>query len=241
MRYSRCFPSRKDIAHGYLFGLAPLLLVAGAACAFAKPAAAQTYKVTATGTLTQVYTTGGQFNFSVAVGTPYTLSFLFNYSAPDDSSSDPTLGQYNLPSPYGATVAFGDYTFAPTNNGANRLGVYNNHAGTNEVDLTSANESTTGFSSPTTANVVFYGVSNTGFITSDAQLPLSAYNVANFNNLVFDVVTSQGAYVVGSVTSLSAQSANPVPEASTTVSLGVMLGLGGLVLVVRRRRGAAKQ
>ena len=175
------------------------------------------------------------------------FSFLFNYSAPDNYSSDPTFGQYDLTSPYGATAAFGDYTFAPTNMGANRLEVYNNYQQLNGFALTSYEESATGFGSPTTAyNVEVIGLSSTGSITSDAQLPLSAYKVANFDNLDFFVaipgITVYSSSVEGSVTSLSAQLVPPaVPEASTTVSLGVLLGLGGPALVVRRRGAAARQ
>ncbi len=34
-------------------------------------------------------------------------------------------------------------------------------------------------------------------------------------------------------------SANPVPEASTTISLGLLLGLGGMMLIVRKKAQAA--
>ena len=88
-------------------------------------------------------------------------------------------------------------------------------------------------------------MSSTGFFSSSAIPPLSAYNTANFDSLHFEVDVSDsngyGHALEGDVTSLSAELVTPaaVPEASTTVSLGVLLALGGLTLAVRRRRVAA--
>lgn len=190
------------------------------------------------------------FNSSVAVGTPYTFSYLLDSSVPS-TYSDPTHAQYNFPGAnYGATAAFGDYKFTPSANGINFLAVGNGNGKTvyNGFNLVSQNETATGFGSPTTAPEVFLeGESSTGFFSSSAMPPLSAYNVANFDFLHFVMyvqIGNKASGVSGSVTSLKAElvdpNVTPVPEASTTVSLGLMLGLGGLVLAVRRRKTASR-
>lgn len=63
--------------------IAALILIAGASLGFAGSAAAQQFKVTAAGKITSV--NGGIFNSSVVVGTPFTYSFLFNFSIPNGS------------------------------------------------------------------------------------------------------------------------------------------------------------
>lgn len=228
--------------------LVSLLLLTGAALGIARPAAAQTYKVTASGVITRGYDRDGVFNSSAAIGTPYTFSYLFDYSVPS-TYSDPTAAQYDSPGAnYGATAAFGDYKFTPSASGINYLYVGNSKTGYNGFNLVSEGETATGFGSPTTASVQVEGESSTGFFSSTAMPPLSAYNVANFDFLHFVVFvpgsTANGNILEGSVTSLSAQLVDPnvapVPEASTTVSLGLMLGLGGLVLAVRRRKVASR-
>ena len=250
---------RKDTAHENLFSLAPLrprassaklaalLLVAGAAIAVARPASAQTFKVTTTGTLTAIY--GDGFNSSVQVGTPFTYSFLFDYSAPDGYAG-PTLGQYLVGgSPYGATFTFGDYGFAPNAVSNAEIDAYYDEAHSFYYLQTKGNgETATGFSSPpVTSQVYAYGqLTNNSILSSDALPPISIYNLANFHNAAADgffvsAVLPGGSdqtEVVGTATSLSAELVNPVPEASTTVSLGMMLGLGGLALGMRRRRKA---
>ena len=108
-------------------------------------------------------------------------------------------------------------------------------------------ETVTGFSSPpANSEVSAYGqLTDNSILSSDALPPLSIYNLANFHNAASDgffveAVLYNGSgqsSVVGTATSLSAELVPPaVPEASTTVSLGVMLGLGGLVLAVMRAR-----
>ena len=80
----------------------------------------------------------------------------------------------------------------------------------------------------------------TGLFSSNVLPSLSAYNTVLLNGAIFTAnVTDIGGNasgVQGSITSLSAVLAAPVPEASTTLSLGVMLGLGGLALAVIRAR-----
>ena len=213
-----------------------MLLLTGAALGIARPAAAQTFKVTATGTITNV----SGFNSSVAIDTPYTFSFLYDYSVPN-ISSDPTFGEYDSrDANYGPTVAFGDYKFTPFANELNYLavGTGNGQTAYNGFNLVSLEETATGLRSG--AYVQLEGESSTGFFSSTAMPPLSSYNVANFDFLqvALSGPTASDYGFLGSVTSLSAQLVNPVPEASTTVSLGVMLGLGGLALGMRRRRKA---
>jgi len=224
-----------------------LILVAGAAFAVAQPASAQTVKITTTGTITAIY--GDGFNSSVQVGTPFTYSFLFNYSVPDTYIfGDPTLGLYESgAAPYGATFSFGDYGFAPNAGSPAQIGVYYDEAHSFYFLQTKDNsETVTGFSSPPANSEVYaYGqLTDNSILSSDALPPLSIYNLANFHNAASDgffvaavlQYDSGQSEVVGTATSLSAELVNPVPEASTTLSLGVMLGLGGLGMVVARRR-----
>lgn len=66
------------------------------------------------------------------------------------------------------------------------------------------------------------------------QLSFDANNIyVNFSGLDF----SQGQNVTLNFTSVP--SSAPVPEASTTVSLGLMLALGGLVFAVKRKKAHA--
>ena len=217
--------------------------------AVAQPASAQTVKITATGTITGIYD-AGLFNSSVQIGTPFTYSYLFNYSVPDTLPDDPTVGSYNGYGANGATLTFGDYQFMPNmSSGLGRatINVHDNVTSSpDEIDLFGVNETATGFSSPhSDAQVNAFGqFTNNSILSSDALPPLSIYNLANFHNTGLDgFFVDASLYgdfgqseVRGTATSLSAELVNPVPEASTTVSLGVMLGLGGLALAVRARR-----
>ncbi len=227
--------------------------MAAAPFALAGPASAQTFKITTTGTITTIY--GDGFNSSVQVGTPFTYSFLFHYSVPDSQPYDPTLGQYYEPGPsYGTTFTFGDYGFAPNASSPAQIDVlYDEAHSFYYLQTTDNSETVTGFSSPPANSVVSaYGqLTDNSLLPSDALPPLSIYNLANFHNPNADGFFVQAVLyngsgqseVVGTATSLSAELVTPaaVPEASTTVSLGVMLALGGLMLAVRRRWAAARE
>lgn len=226
--------------------LAALLLTVGGSLALAGSASAQQFKVTATGAVTLVSNGTIPFNSSVAVGTPFTFSYLFDYSAPSVSSS-PSVTIYSLPGANaGATSVFGDYQFTPGPASFNITYVRHNGGDSNRLDLTSASETVTGFSVPLRDNVtdILIGDNGERLFSSDALPSLSAYGMVPLNNVTFQtsVIASNGSNsnVVGSITSMSAELVAPaaVPEVSTWVSLGVLLGLGGLGLAVRRRRVA---
>jgi hypothetical protein len=230
--------------------LAALLLLTGFALGIAHPAAAQQFKVTATGTIDSVVNTEGLLNSSVAVGTSFTSSFLFDYSAPN--LGDSNLGGYNLyGANAGATSVFGDYTFAPGPDSINGVSIYHypNGVSENRLVLQSQGGTVTGFSVPLNFNsteIQLYD--SAGLFSSTALPPLATYGAFPLSSPTFFSVAFKSSNpdfrdvsrVTGSITSLSAELVNPVPEASTTVSLSVLLGLGGLALAVRRRRVSAK-
>lgn len=141
---------------------------------------------------------------------------------------------------------FGDYQFTPGAASFNITFVRHNGGDSNRLNLTSAGETVTGFSVPLRDNVTDILIGgNAGIFSSDALPSLSAYGVVPLSNVTFQtsVITSNGSNsnVIGSITSMSAELVAPaaVPEVSTWVSLGVLLGLGGLGIAVRRRRMAA--
>ena len=142
----------------------------------------------------------------------------------------------------GATATFGDYKFTPGPTSANLIYIHHTVANPDRLDLTSGNETTPGFSVPYYGATAYIQLTNnTGLFSSTSLPPLSAYNTLPLDMAVFtaNVQSANGSVsgVSGSITSLSAVLVSPpVPEASTTVSLGVMLGLGGLVLAVCARR-----
>ena len=226
--------------------------MAAAPFVLAGPASAQQFKVTATGTVTSVEDSVHLYNSSVAIGTPFTFSFVFDYSAPDGYPNDPNHGVYKLSgNGNGATVSVGDYKFTPSAASLSDVGVTHNND-QDAISFYSQNEIKTGLSSPGTNLVRIYLTGPSGkFLTSDALPPLSAYNqinlaAPNYSQFIVQVQNSTSYYsnIVGeySFNSLKAELVNPaaaVPEASTTVSLGVLLALGGLTLAVRRRRVAA--
>ena len=231
--------------------LAALLLMAAAPFVLAGSASAQVFKITTTGTITSIYDTTGFFNSSVQVGTPFTYSYLYDYSVPD-TYADPTFGLYvETGAPYGGTFTFGDYGLVSNANSSAEINVYdNNPTSADAIVLFDKYGTATGFSSPPLqTEVVASGIlTNDSILSSDALPPLSVYNLANFHkngNGFYVTAILNGdfgaAEASGTATSLSAELVTPaaVPEASTTVSLGVLLALGGLTLAVRRRRVAA--
>ena len=122
--------------------------------------------------------------------------------------------------------------------------IYLNHFGgnSNRLDLVSSNETTPGFNVPYRSASAYIQISdNAGLFSSGTLPPLSAYNTVPLSGIMFtanvvDPSNNNVSGVAGSVTSIKAELIAPVPEASTTVSLGVMLALGGLVLMVIRAR-----
>ena len=165
--------------------LAVLLLVAASFTLIA-PASAQQFKVTATGKITSVSDGGGVYNSSVVVGTPYTFSFLFNYSALDAYPTDPTRGIYALSGTgLGSTAAFGDYSFTPTTGTIGQVAVDRNNQ--DRLDLEGFYETAT--SSGTSQPAYFVGLTViepfNQFLTSDALPPVSAYAAANLSASVY--------------------------------------------------------
>ncbi len=145
----------------------------------------------------------------------------------------------------GATASFGDYSFTPNAGSLNTV-VVNHNNNRDVIQFESTNETGSGFSSPHNPYTVYVIITNPfgQFLTSDALPPVSAYSAISldpamsYSQCVGQLPDGTGFYddIAGSFTSLSAETVNPVPEASTTVSLSVMLGLGGLALGIRARR-----
>ena len=235
--------------------LAALLLTVGGSLALAGSASAQQFKVTASGVITSVNNTAGLYNSSVTVGTSFVETYLFDYSA-HDTFSNPAFGRFDLSGPYyGPTITYGDYKFVPRSGALtlNIFGVGNQPAGvgTDELYLESNSSTAFGFTAPATGGESLLDLFDTtgSLLSSKALPPPSAYGaydlsglhgLASFSSKVYTNDNNAGptSSVGGTVTFLSAELVNPaaVPEASTWVSLGVMLGLGGLGLAVRRRR-----
>ena len=234
--------------------LAALLLTVGGSLALAGSASAQQFKVTATGTITNIRINSeiSPFDSSVVIGTPFTVSYLFDYSVPN-TNPDLAFGSYRLFGVnYGATAAIGDYKLTPTISTISDVELQNHLNGTaqDHLELDSFFGTFVGpNNSSRPGESALSLVDDTGLLlSSNALPPPSAYgafdltlpNSSRFDAYIFgsDGVRSSAQ---GTITSLSAELVAPaaVPEVSTWVSLGVLLGLGGLMVVVRRRRMVA--
>ena len=259
------YPVEKDFRYDCTFvalrrpsspNLAVLLLVAAAPFALTGSASAQQFKVTATGKITSVDNTAGLYNSSVAVGTSFVETYLFDYSAHDTFSNSVSSGRFDLSGPYfGPTITYGDYKFTPRP-GAGTLNIFYVGdqpigIGTDELSLESNSSTAFGFTAPATGGETLLDLLDTtgSLLSSKALPPLSTYGaydlsglhgLASFRSKVYTNDNNAGptSSIYGTVTSLSAELVNPaaVPEASTWVSLGMMLGLGGLGLAARRWR-----
>ena len=218
--------------------------MAAAPFALAGSASAQQFKVTATGKISSFYNQTVPFNSSVAVGTPFTFTFLFDYSAPQ-VTANPGDQTYSLSGANaGVTATFGDYNFTPVPASKNYIYLHHSGGNSNGLALQSSDETTPGFSVPYRGATAYISISDySGVFSSSALPPLAAYSSVPLSNITFsafvvDPTNNNVSTVIGSVSSLKAELVTPaaVPEASTWVSLGVLLGLGGLGLAVRRRR-----
>ena len=186
-------------------------------------------------------------------GTPFTFSFLFDYSSLN-LSSNTNIGNYRASGmSSGVTTTYGNYKLSPGPASVSQVGVINSDSQNDLVVLSSDELTATGFSVPLGTNhtsLQLYFPTTT--LSSGALPSLSAYDFSRFAGKsgtggdFSSSVYGNGIFassISGSITSLSAElvTPTPVPEASTTVSLGMMLGLGGLALAVRRRGAAARQ
>ena len=226
-----------------------MLLTVGGSLALAGSASAQQFKVTASGKITSIYNPSGVYNSSVAVGTPYTFSYLFDYSIPTNTVNSNGTSYYYSGISEGATVTFGDYTLIPRLASYSQVVVTDNLSSTQDFfGLFGGNEAATGIIAPYAgwslagASAAIRVTNAKGLLSSEVLPPLSVYQAVNLSGATFQSTVTANNYsntnLEGSVTFLSAELVNPaaVPEASTWVSLGVLLGLGGLGLTVRRRR-----
>ena len=252
--------TRKDTSYATLFThrrpasapLAALVLIAGASLGLAGSAAAQQFKVTASGTIYDITDPNSDFNSSVAIGIPYTSSCLFDYATPDSDPSS-TLGNFTIiGTSAGATAKFGDYQFVSNTNTENLVQTADHFQGKvkDQVYFQSYNDTMTGGGIAgffPNATYIFIDDSSGLFLSSDALPLVSAFGALNLHdpNSNYRFFAGgydqhrQNTYVLGTITSLSAELVNPVPEASTTLSLGLMLGLGGMA-VVRRWAGSRR-
>ena len=162
-----------------------------------------------------------------------------------------TFSTYSKGATEGATATFGDYKFLPQTNTSSQVTVIANPASSRDYLVvygsTETVETATGPIGPyREADAGIQGFLSKGILSSEALPPISAYAAIDLSGMIFQAsLTSVDGYnsnATGSLTSLKAELVNPaaVPEASTWVSLGVLLGLGGVMLAVRRRRVVGK-
>ncbi len=236
----------------HIIGLLPLVAVAG--LALIKPALGQTVKVTASGVINLVSTNPGVLDASVQVGTPFNVNFLYDFGS-SNQSSNPEVGAYYYSGPaYGLEGTFGDYTIS-ANAGTSDVAVFNRPSGFSEyqVQLTSfGNILTTSNPNagppPTQTQFGLAFTDSTGMVANSISLPpASLFQLSHFDagsngagfSFYYDLGFNQFGAVDGTVTSLSAQTLpQAVPEASTTVSFGLLLalGLGGVVITAKRKK-----
>ncbi len=238
--------------------LALILIGTTIALVNSRPAAAQTVEVTASGVINTVATPPGAFDSSVAVGTPFSVNFFYQLGAPNLITSDPTIGGYYYSGPSnGLEATLGDYTIS-RNAGTSDVSVFNRSGGSSAYSLqlnsfnstlTSTNPSAGSLPGQTQFSLGF--TDGTGAAANSIALPpASLYQLSNFSApssaAQFDIFYYPGpnqlAEVIGTITTLNAQTLPAaVPEASTTVSFGLLLalGLGGVVVAARRKKAAA--
>ena len=232
--------------------VAAFLLVAASSLTLAGSASAQQFKVTVAGNISQIFNNSGYFDSSVTVGTPFTETFFFDYSVA--RANDAFNGVFYSVTPtvaangenIGGAISYGDYQFLPDNNSQNIVQI-ENHNGVYQVNLSGSTHFVNG--GGTSYNyakdlLVFPDVPGQYDLNSTILPPLDFYRnfplsqVRFTSSILASPSSVAGSEADGTVTSITAELINPVPEASTTVSLGVMLGLGGLALGMRRRRKA---
>jgi len=145
----------------------------------------------------------------------------------------------------GSDASYGHYHFLPDKNFRNSVVVNNKpSSGTYDVDLSGLTHFVNGLGAPYSyggADLQFKNTPGQYNLSSNTLPPLDFYRNFPLNQITFvSFITNSGlgreTDVYGTVNSITADLVAPVPEASTTVSLGVMLALGGLVLMVIRAR-----
>lgn len=146
-------------------------------------------------------------------------AFQFISLAPNASVIDAGQATFTLSGYFGGFSTQGDFSFLT----ATFLDASSNSLGSTQIGLVSSADRN--------------GVSGLLLRSADGFVPAGARTV----NLGLGMTRTSGSYNDGYADNLFLvlhQSAAPVPEASTTVSLGLLLGLGALALVVRRRKAA---
>ena len=136
--------------------------------------------------------------------------------APDASVIDAGKATFTLSGYFGGFSTQNDYSFLT----ADFLDASNNSLGSTQIGFVSSADRG--------------GVSGLLLRSTDGFVPVGARTI----NLGLGMVRTDGTYNDGYADNLSLVlhgSAAPVPEASTTVSLGLLLGMGAMALAVRRR------
>lgn len=146
-------------------------------------------------------------------------AFQFISLAPDASVIDTRQASFTLSGYFGGFGGQNDYSFLTAT----------------FLDASGSTLGSTQVGSVSSADRV--GVTGLLLRSADGFVPAGARTV----NLGLGMVRTDGVYNDGYADNLSLvlhQSAAPVPEASTTISLGLLLGMGTLALVARRRKAA---
>ena len=238
-----------------LLGLAALVALGLAA---AHPAAAQqVYQVNFGGTFFDDTNDPANpvFDAAALAGSTFTASYLFDATAPNQTPNAST-GKYGFGSaPYGLTFTVYDQAHNPlltgTPNASTVSGAFTYPVGPAFYSRSLASGGSAAgsvgslISSLTLSNPNgnygnslpispgFYDISHFPF---DIVLAGNLHELATTFDIIGDDVNGNEDDAIFKVSSLSLQ---PVPEASTTVSFGLLLvlGIGGLLVAARRKRG----
>lgn len=227
------------------------LIVLGMA---APDAHAQRAVLSATGTLQAVSDPGGTLDPTAAVGTPFTLTYVFDYVPADarDSSNNFSI-YYFTASGTGATVTFGDYAFTPGGYLSDAsVGGAQNTPPKDGVTFQTGGETVAspGMTITSGAGVSLQLVEAEGrILPNNALPPPSAYTLSDFRPYSQDASgsyfladldlnqNSSPASVKGSITTLTVNlipAAAPEPSQAAALATG-LLGLGVLAIKAKRR------
>jgi len=195
---------------------------------------AQLYQVTLTGTVSQI--TGSYWDSSVALGTPMSMSFTFDASAPV-SSATATEGYYNF-TDLSATIEVGNYWASVSRD---QVIVLND---TSEAYNGPDGYSMSGYLDVATqTNIDLYFLTFRAILTSQStsllsniEQPVQQFDISEFISPSFVVLGSSHSnetnFLLGDVTSYTV-SAVPEPSTYALIAGAVM---GAAALVARRRK-----
>jgi len=210
-----------------------LALLGGLSLAAGRPAAAQNLASTVSTSQTLTYTLS---NVSFSDGAAATGYFNFN-------PTTHTFGTYDITTTNGTTDTLTGFKYTSGNSKVSSpfagTFTFDNSATHNPYNYFTLDSLAVTNQTGTYSLVPGTNVTAQGFIGSGELAPIgSASNSARSLISIFSSEGARGLNAGGSL--IVTNSASPVPEASTTVSLGLLLalGLGGLVVAGKRKKVA---